>query len=69
MVLGEEVIRRGRTRELHIQEAFAAGNAEGGEVPEAGLQFGGVAFGDFGEAEAFPGPEVDLPELRDGLGC
>ena len=62
-------LSRGRARELDVQEAFAPGNAEAGEVPEAGLEFGGVACGDLGKAQPFPGPEMDLPELRDDLGA
>ena len=53
----------------HVLEAFAAGDAEVGQVPEALLQFGGELRHDLGEGEALPGAEVDLPELRDGLGC
>ena len=66
-VLIDELVKPGQDPGTHVQEAFAPGNAEAGEVPEAGLEFGGVALGDLGEAQAFPGPEVDLPELRDDL--
>ena len=63
----DELVEPGQDPGAHVQEAFAPGDAEAGEVPEAGLEFGGVARGDLGEAQAFPDPEVDLPELRDDL--
>ena len=64
-VLGDELVKPGQDPGTHVQEAFAPGNPEAGEVPEPGLEFGGVALGNLGEAQAFPGPEMNLPELRD----
>ena len=66
-VFSHEVVEPGQDPGAHVQEAFAPGDAEAGEVPEAGLEFGRVTRRDLGEAQPFPDPEVDLPELRDDL--
>jgi hypothetical protein len=44
MVAADEVVEPGQDSFPHVQEAFPPGDAETGQVPEAGLEFGGVAL-------------------------